>query len=225
MDPEATPFLPPHPEPPPKKRKAKKDAASELMKDPRDVENDFLRRELNIFENKQQADMLSSYTTSESGPPPPAPSAPSPGQSPAPAPARCCCSGSSPLPSQSPQFLLDSSLANKLLNLLSDLLLKQTGETFTIPCTKSKTAIKPHDLPDPSHPSSPEMPARPPTSSTTPTSPMSETFNSASNSINTLDEFPADLSQDSFSGSLQQAQDENYLNQQVPTTQSSLGHL
>ena len=253
MDPEATPFLPPHPEPPPKKRKGKTDAASELMKDPRDVENDFLRRELNIvkvhllahetevkdlkrknkilsetveiFENKQQSDMAGSYATAESRPPPPVPSAPPPGQSPAPAPARCCCSGSSPLPSQSSQFLLDSSLANKLLNLLSDLLLKQTGETFAIPCTKSKTATKPQDLPEAPTPSPPEMPARPPTSSATPTSPMSESFNSARNSINTLDEFAADLSQDSFSASLQQAQDENYLNQHVPTTQSTLGHL
>ena len=169
--------------------------------------------------------MAASYATAESRPPPPVPSAPPPGQSPAPAPARCCCSESSPLPSQSSQFLLDSSLANKLLNLLSDLLLKQTGETFAIPCTKSKTATKPQDLPEAPTPSPPEMPARPPTSSATPTSPMSESFNSASNSINTLDEFAADLSQDSFSGSLLQAQDENYLNQHVPTTQSTLGHL
>ena len=169
--------------------------------------------------------MAASYTTAESGPPPPAPSAPPSGQSPAPAPARCCCSGSSPLPSQSSQVLLDSSLANKLLNLLSDLLLKQTGVTFAIPCTKSKTATKPQDLPEPPPPSPPEMPSRPPTSSATPTSPMSESFNSLSNSINTLDEFAADLSQDSFGGSLQQAQEEDYLNQHVPTTQSTLGHL
>ena len=151
LDPEAPSFAPTVQPPPPcdtqtgRKSKSKKD----VMKDPKDIEIDFLKRELNIvklhlleqeaevkdltrknkvlsetvsiFENAKQSELSSKYTS---------------GSSPLSTPASTNVPLSSPSSSHTAdsQTILEPNVINKLLDLLSDLVKRFSG---AIPCTES----------------------------------------------------------------------------------------
>ena len=138
MDPSAAPFIPCNTIEQPIKRKRSKKDNSEMLRDPKDVENEFLKRELNIvktrllahesevkdlkrknkvlsdsvaiLENEKQREL-----SGKAGVQPILPQAP---------PCSHCLqpSPSSQAQTSDPHHILDSKLINKLLNLLSDLL-------------------------------------------------------------------------------------------------------
>ena len=213
-----------------KKNRSKKDASA-TCKDPKEVEIDFLKRELNIakthllahesevkdlkrknkileesiaiFENNKQSEMSNRYTntssTSQSCAPPQPCSHSSPQSSTQSqgSPSQCS-SHSAPLCQSS----LQPDLISKLLNLLSDLLIRQSSEANTN-ASPTKTAPQP-PLSTPSVPSPPKNDQE--TATVPPTPNIAD--QSLSDSVNTLDEFATELSQESFSGSFPEHVDE-----------------
>ena len=235
-----------------KKKSDRRDTAGK-QKDPKDLEIEFLKRELNIvkvhaikyeseikdlkqknqvltdtvsiLENRKQDEISSKHSTTSSSSSQPSPTSDN-------------SRASTVLPSQT---VLDACLVNKLLNLLSDLLKYQTSENNTHVASdacKCSAGHKTQPVSPPPPASIAGAPSCAPTrctatianssSTASVTTKCSYTRSSSNNdSINILDEFASELSGESPGDSVTVNDSEmelDNLNGQDLTTQPSLGH-